>query len=184
MEITLAPFNPQDFHRILQWIPDEKSLMLWSGPFFTYPLSESQLQDYYLSCLLEPPIRRIYKATNQETGQVVGHIELNNIDFRNRAASVSKVLVGDPFLRGQGIAGQMVSRLLEIAFGDLNLHRISLYVFDFNQPAIACYQKAGFQIEGHLRDFRRNGEDYWCSYLMSLIEEDWLTLHPDISGSV
>jgi len=53
------------------------------------------------------------------------------------------------------------------------LHRIDLVVFDFNQAAIACYEKAGFVREGHIREARRMGDGYWSLYLMSMLEDEW-----------
>lgn len=52
--------------------------------------------------------------------------------------------------------------------------RLISWIHDaFNQPAIACYKKVGFQVEGHLRDYRKVGESYWSSYLMAILESDW-----------
>lgn len=171
--IELKPFERSDFNRLIGWIPNAETMMMWCGPFFTFPLDFHQLEEYYQSGLKEPPVRKIFKLIDIHANEVIGHIELNNIDWRNRAAMVSKVLIGDTSRRGKGYGTQMVRKLLEIAFDELHLHRISLYVFDFNQSAIACYKKVGFQVEGHLRDYRRVGEGYWSSYLMAILESDW-----------
>jgi RimJ/RimL family protein N-acetyltransferase len=173
MTIALAPFGREDFDRLIAWIPTAEDLMLWSGPYFTFPLEHAQLESYLRSAEGDPPPRQIYKALIRESGEVVGHIELNNIDYRNRAATISKVLVGDPGKRGRGLGEQMVRCVMEIAFDDLRLHRLSLIVFDFNQAAIRCYQKLGFTIEGHLRDYRKVGDTYWSSYTMAILESDW-----------
>lgn len=175
MSIELKPFDRSDFTRLIRWIPDAKAMMIWCGPFFTFPLDVKQLEEYYQSGLTNPPLRKIFKAVDAKTHEVIGHIELNNIDWYNLAATVSKVLIGEANRRGQGYGTQMVQQLLSIAFDKLHLHRISLYVFDFNQPAIACYKKVGFEIEGHLRDYRKVGEAYWSSYLMAILESNWLT---------
>ncbi len=171
--LELQPFEPSDFARLKGWISDEESLMLWSGPFFTHPLDDAQLHAYWLSGQQTPPVRYIYKAVLQPQSLVVGHIELNNIDWRNRAASVSKVLIGDSAWRGKGIASRMVRLLVDFAFEELHLHRLELKVFDFNEPAIHCYQNLGFKVEGHLRDYRKVEGGYWSSYLMSLLEDEW-----------
>lgn len=174
--IELQPFTQDDLDRLLGWIPTEEALVMWSGPFFTFPLDRPQLQDYLASAAQLPPIRKIYRAVLSETGEVVGHIELNNMDFRNMAATVSKVLVGDPSRRGAGIGAQMVKSLLEIAFDQMHFHRMDLHVFDFNTPAVRCYEKMGFIIEGHLRDYRKVGNNYWSSYAMSILDSDWQRL--------
>ncbi len=105
-------------------------------------------------------------------GEVVGHIELDAIDRRNRSARISRVLIADVW-RGRGSGSSMVRALLEFGFGELGLHRIDLVVFDFNLTAIACYEKAGFVREGQIRDARRMGDDYWSLYQMSMLENEW-----------
>lgn len=173
MTIELVPFLSEDFQRLIQWVPTADFMMLWSGPYFTFPLTEEQLSRYLQSAQGLPPPRRIYKAVESENGQVVGHIELNNIDWKNLAGTVSKVLIGAESLRGQGIGARMMEQLAKIAFDDYGLHRLSLFVFDFNSQAVACYQKVGFKIEGHLKDYRKYGDGYLSSYLMALLESDW-----------
>lgn len=68
----------------------------------------------------------------------------------------------------------MMKAILKVAFEELNLHRVSLGVFDFNVSAIACYEKAGFTKEGLLRDSRKNGDEYWNLWEMSILENEWL----------
>ena len=60
--------------------------------------------------------------------KIIGHIALNNIDFKNCSATLSKVLVGDPQMRGQGLGPKIIKKLLKKAFEDLGLHRIELGV--------------------------------------------------------
>lgn len=173
MSIELQKFQREDFARLIGWVPTEAFMIQWSGPFFCFPLDTAQLDDYLRSAERQPPPRRIFKGVETGSGEVVGHIELNNIDYRNRAASVSKVLVGDDRNRGKGYGTDMVRALLAIAFDEMDLHRVELKVFDWNQPAIHSYQKLGFSIEGHLRDYRKIGDIYWSSYLMSLLAPEW-----------
>lgn len=174
MEIRLEPFQRTDIPRLMSWVRSEEFLIQWAGPFFMHPLDEVQLVKYWESWQGESAIRRIYRVSiSDPEPKVIGHIELNNIDWRNRAGSVSKVLIGERQYLGKGYGVQMVDALLKIAFDELHLHRMELKVFDFNEPAIHAYQRVGFVIEGHLRDYRRVGEQYWSSYLMSILEDEW-----------
>ncbi|MGA8943288.1 MAG: GNAT family protein [Thermoactinomyces sp.] len=66
----------------------------------------------------------------------------------------------------------MVKRALEIGFGKLQLHRIDLRVFDFNKPAIKCYESCGFKKEDLLRDARKRASNYWSLYQMSILEHE------------
>ena len=170
MVIELQAFGREDFQRLLSWISSPKFLLQWAGPIFQFPLDTPQLERYLAAAAETPPVRRIFKAV--AGGEVVGHIELDAIDSRNRSARMSRVLIADVW-RGRGAGSSMVQALLEFGFGELGLHRIDLVVFDFNLTAIACYEKAGFVREGRIRDARRMGDGYWSLYQMSMLENEW-----------
>ena len=90
---------------------------------------------------------------------MVGYIQLNNINVRDRSAQVSRVLVA-PSFRSKGIGYKMVKRVVEIGFDEFKLHRISLGVFDFNKGAIACYNRVELEQDGILRDCMKVGTDF------------------------
>jgi RimJ/RimL family protein N-acetyltransferase len=47
--------------------------------------------------------------------------------------------------------------MLDYGFNLLNLHNIMLSVLDFNQRAVRCYEKCGFQTIGRRRQCRMQG---------------------------
>ena len=171
--IELRPFTRDDFRRLIDWSPTPEFLMQWAGPYFTFPLDEAQLEEYLQGAEGEKPLRRIYKTVETEGGKVVGHIELGTILYEHRAATVHRVLIGDPAFRGRGIGLEMVRRIQAVAFGEMGLHRLELVVFDFNESARRCYERAGFRVEGRLRECRRVGEAYWSLYVMGMLEDEW-----------
>jgi RimJ/RimL family protein N-acetyltransferase len=182
--IELRPFAREDFHRLIDWSPTPEFLMQWAGPFFTYPLDEAQLEDYLQGAEGESPFRRIYKVVASETGAVIGHIELGMINLVHRTASVNRVLLGDPAYRGRGIGLEMVRRVQQIGFGEMGLHRLDLVVFDFNESARRCYERAGFRVEGHLRECRKVGDEYWSLYCMGMLEGEWREMNESTEESV
>ena len=99
----------------------------------------------------------------------MGHAELSRVDRRNRSASISRLLVGEPSARGKGIGRQIVSRLLDVAFGEMSLHRVDLYVLEFHVDALSTYKGLGFKTEGHLVEARRAGGRYWNAYYMAML---------------
>jgi hypothetical protein len=54
---------------------------------------------------------------------------------------------------------------------------MSLGVYDNNPPAISCYKKCGFQIDGVLRDIQKHGDKYWSLMEMSILEDEWTSLN-------
>ena len=62
---------------------------------------------------------------------------------------------------------------LGVAFDQLQMHRVELAVFDFNQAAIACYERVGFRREGVRREMFRSHDGYWSEIVMSMLESEW-----------
>jgi RimJ/RimL family protein N-acetyltransferase len=171
--IRLEPFTEADIDRLIDWVPSEEFLRQWAGPGFDFPLGREQLKDHLAKAALENPDRLIYKTVDAKTGEVVGHGEILSIDRQNRSATIGRILVGPPEMRGRGVGQQIVGELLGIAFRDLSLHRLVLRVLDFNKGAIRCYENAGFRQEGLLRDVYKMGDEYWSLCVMSILEEEW-----------
>ena len=145
--------------------------MQWAGPLFRWPLDEAQLEAYLAPTHLDPPPRIIWRAEDL-SGVPVGHLELNIIDRDHRSAVLARVLV-EPARRGQGFGRAMIAPALDVAFGDLRLHRVELRVFDFNVSALRCYDSLGFVREGVWRDASRVGGTYWNIICCSLLENEW-----------
>lgn len=104
---------------------------------------------------------------------MIGHISLGNVDRINESARIGKVLIGPSESRGNGYGTQLMLAALTFAFEELNLHKVTLGVFDFNTSAIKCYEKVGFKKEGLLRDARKNGDEYWNLIEMGILESEW-----------
>ena len=177
--IKLEPFTAADFPQLMAWVDEERLMKEWSGSMFAFPLSEAGLAWYIKdSNNLQDPNVFIYKAVDSKTGVTVGHISLGGISQRDRAGRITRVLVGNSTERRRGICQGMVKAILRVGFEELNLHRVSLGVYDFNHAAINCYLKAGFQQEGVLRDVMKHGDEYWNIIEMGILEDEWRALHP------
>jgi RimJ/RimL family protein N-acetyltransferase len=173
MLIKLEKFTTSDVPTLISWIPDKEFLMQWGGPAYRFPLTEDQLRDEINMMSSEPPKSLMFTARIADTNELAGHIQLLGIDLVNRSARIGRVLVGDKNFRNKGIGREMINAIVEIAFETFKLHRVDLGVFDFNKSAIACYEKAGFKIEGILRDCRKVNDEYWSLINMSILEEEY-----------
>ncbi|NGP57406.1 GNAT family N-acetyltransferase [Paenibacillus thiaminolyticus] len=172
--IALQYFVPSDFQQLISWSGDDAFLLQWAGPEFKYPLTEDQLLEYIKGANdVERSHRLIYKAIETETNQTVGHISIGRIERYNRSARIGKVLIGNKSSRGKGYGTQIMQQALRIGFEELQLHRISLGVFVFNESARRCYEKLGFVQEGVTRDARRYQDSYWSLIEMSILEDEW-----------
>lgn len=173
MLIKLEQFKTSHVPTLVSWIPDSEFLLQWSGPAYIFPLTQEQLQADINMMLSENPKALMFTARLSDTNEIVGHIQLLGIDLVNKCACIGRVLVGNEQLRNKGIGMEMVNGLLDMAFVTLKLHRVYLGVFDFNKSAIACYEKAGFKIEGTSRDFRKINDEYWSLINMGILEDEY-----------
>jgi RimJ/RimL family protein N-acetyltransferase len=176
--IVLEYFTEKDFKQLIQWIYNERLLLNWTGSMFSYPLTEEKLK-WYIKDTNNPATSdaMVYKAIDTETGETVGHISLGSISRKNSAARISRVLVGDTWARGKGVCQAMIQAVLHIGFEELQLHRIGLGVYAFNQAAIRCYERCGFVKEGISRDVFKYRDQYWSLVEMSILEDEWQQLY-------
>lgn len=109
--------------------------------------------------------------------KLIGGTGLFNIDWTSRTADVG-ISIYNPEYWGKGYGVEALDLLLGFAFQDLNLNRVGLEVFDFNQRAHKCYLKAGFKEAGRRRKARFIEGQYHDSILMDLLREEWLGKKP------
>jgi UDP-4-amino-4,6-dideoxy-N-acetyl-beta-L-altrosamine N-acetyltransferase len=102
----------------------------------------------------------------------IGTIGLSGIDRVHGHAEYG-ILLGEPAYEGKGYARAASERILELAFGDLGLHRVYLRVFPENARARKLYAALGFAEEGVLCEHVRKGGRYRDVLMMGLLESAW-----------
>ncbi|HWI63240.1 MAG TPA: GNAT family protein, partial [Symbiobacteriaceae bacterium] len=81
------------------------------------------------------------------SGRLVGSVRLWRVSDRNRSAMLT-IFIGEKRAWNRGYGQDALRLILQFAFGKMGLHRVELHVFDFNERAIACYERVGFVREG------------------------------------
>jgi RimJ/RimL family protein N-acetyltransferase len=82
---------------------------------------------------------------------------------------------------GQGYGTDALQVLARYAFAELNLERLTLNVFAYNERAVRSYLKAGFIVEGRQRERLRRGARRYDMIFMGLLRADWLAQMPPAS---
>ena len=90
-------------------------------------------------------------------------------DRRHRKAEL-RVVVGDRSARGKGLGAEAIDRLCRYAFEKLDLHRVYAYVLGINPSARKAFERAGFSLEGTLRDDRWAVDRFIDSYLLARVK--------------
>jgi RimJ/RimL family protein N-acetyltransferase len=106
---------------------------------------------------------------------LIGDIAIQNIDPINRNANI-RIAINNSDHQGKGYGTEALQLMLDYGFGILNLHRIELNVFSYNERAIRVYEKVGFKREGVQREALFYDHKYYDSIIMSILEDEYRAL--------
>lgn len=102
----------------------------------------------------------------------IGNIKLEPIDFENKEATLG-ILIGTKTYWGQSICAEAVKLLVNYAFNDLNMDRVTLGVIAENKAAIKWYIKAGFEIDKIEQRTVQHGEKSYDKVIMCIEESNY-----------
>ncbi|KJW11600.1 GNAT family N-acetyltransferase [Levilactobacillus spicheri] len=102
---------------------------------------------------------------------VAGMISCNRFDQANRSADIGYWL-GRPF-RGRGVMTQAVRGLCTLVFQDYGMNRLVIRAAVENGASQAVARRAGFHLEGILRQNEKLADGYHDEYLFSYLRSEW-----------
>lgn len=105
-------------------------------------------------------------------GKYIGGCGLNAVDWKNRTCVVG-IFIGDKDYWGKGYGTDAMSVLVKFIFNEMNLNRIQLNVYGFNERAIKSYEKCGFKKEGVLKQAMYKAGKYHDEIVMSIIKDEY-----------
>jgi len=169
--VRLSAMTQDDLETVARWYEDADFLRLYdSHP--AYPKPKESLKKW-LEERQEASDEFLFAVRLVGSDELVGMVSIDGIEWSNRAGWLS-VGIGDPANWSRGFGSEAAELVLEFAFLELNLHRVTLTVFRYNERAIALYEKLGFRHEGAFRDFgERDGKRY-DMLLYGLLRPEWL----------
>jgi len=104
-------------------------------------------------------------------GRYIGFLGLRVNDSEQGGSY--RIGIENPEYWGRGYGTEVARLVLRYAFEALGLHRVRLMVAAYNVRARRCYEKAGFRVEGTLRQsFQVDGE-WQDDILMAILREEW-----------
>ncbi|HEX2979207.1 MAG TPA: GNAT family protein [Anaerolineaceae bacterium] len=166
--------TPEDLDQDLpveaRWTEDPAYLALIQ-PEATRPLSVQQLRKQN-----RPPEdaqdQYIFAMRLLEDHRLVGIVELRNVLWTHGFAWL-RIRIGSADDRGQGLGTEALQMILRYGFSELNLHRMTCTVFEYNQPAVKFFEKAGFAVEVRQREAIQRFGRRWDLLLMGMLNTEW-----------
>ena len=107
-----------------------------------------------------------------QPGRLIGMVDLFIDHWSHRDAWIG-IGIGARADWGQGYGSDAMRLILRYAFAELNLDRVTLSVFEYNERAIHTYRKLGFREEGRQRQRLNRYGRWWDMLIMGLPREAW-----------
>ena len=167
----LRRIEKDDLPRCVQWLNDPE---VRDGLALYYPVSQAFEEQWFSSSLQREPALQpfVIEATTESARIPIGVASLHEIDWRNRSAQLG-IFIGDKAFWGRGYGTDALRTLVRWSFGELNLHRTWLKVYEDNARAIRSYQKVGLRQEGRLREDRFHGSRYYDTLVMGVLRTEF-----------
>ena len=162
--MRLVPLAERHLDATLEWVNDPELMRLLNR---TTPVEPAEHQRWF-ERLRERGDCRYFAVETPDTAQHVGNVWLWNIDAENRRAEV-RVVFGTPDGRDRGFGSDALDQMAMLAFDTFQLHRVYAYVLATNPRAKRAFEKAGFLVEGLLKEDRLEGNARVDAWLLARI---------------
>lgn len=166
MEIVPKRFSKNDIPIRVNWINDSR---INQTMFFDLPASIENTEKWYANNINSKS--RIDFSFFDKDGDLIAMGGFTSISDEHKNAEYYVMV--NPNLQGQGIGKKVSIWMYNYAFSKLNLHKIYLYTNDDNISAYSIYEKAGFKLEGVLREHKWKNDKYQNRRFYGLLKEEW-----------
>jgi RimJ/RimL family protein N-acetyltransferase len=167
--VYLRSYDKKDIPSILKFINDpEVNRNL--APGIPYPM-DTLAEEKWIEQQSANREKKSFAILLKQTDEYMGGCGINDIDWKNRFATLG-IFLGKPFWN-QGYGTEAFGILINFIFSEMNMNKVKLFVYSFNQRAIRSYEKCGFRVEGVLRqEIFRDGQ-YFDQIAMGLLFSEW-----------
>lgn len=170
--IMLREFKQEDLVPLRRWVNDV-DIVSHLSDIFLYPHSLQASEDFLDGMLDGKSDSRGFVIADPQTEDYIGQVSLDGIDWKNRVGTVG-IVIAEPACWGQGYGREALKLLIRFAFQEMNLNRLQLEVYDFNERAYRSYRACGFREEGRLRERQYKNGRYVDVIVMGILRSDWL----------
>ncbi len=101
----------------------------------------------------------------------IGNIKLGEMDRRNGRCEMG-VIIGAKEQWGMGLAPEAIGAMTRYAFDELGLKRVTATICSGNDGSVRAFLKAGFIIEGRMRDYWRFDDGYQDEVMLGCLPGD------------
>lgn len=103
-------------------------------------------------------------------GEITGNIALKDDE---KSESMEFGIMIHPDHHGKGYGSEAVELVIEHAFNEMNVHKLTARVHSDNEASQAIWENLGFEQEGAHREVVFHGGEYRDAYWYGLLQREW-----------
>ncbi len=177
--VRLRAVEPEDAENAFRWMNDRE---VTRNLMARYPFSLESEREWVKGAGKPLDFGNTRFAVETKEGVHIGHCGLHAANAESRHAELG-IMIGEKEYWGRGFGTDTMLTLLRFAFEQMNLHKVKLGVFEFNERGLAMYTKLGFVEEGRFRDDLFQDGRYWDLIRMSILRREYEAVHGAIGAA-
>lgn len=143
-----------------------------SGVPYPYTLKDAEEYILYVQKRLNEQSSYELGITLKGEKEVIGMIGLKNADRDDKFSAEIGFWLGKKYWR-QRIGSEAIRLMLDFAFNDINLHKVSAEVMESNEISLRLLEKIGFKKEGLLRESEKRAGKWMNVYYLGLLKKEF-----------
>jgi RimJ/RimL family protein N-acetyltransferase len=152
--IILRAFEREDAERCYRWMNDPNIVRTLKS---RYPIAFQNEMEWLDRAMHASSNERHFAIERKDDRTHIGNASIHDIDWVSRIASFG-LFIGEPTAWNRGFGSDAIGTLMRFAFDEMNLRKLRISVFEYNDRAKHVLESHGFVQEGRLqREFYREG---------------------------
>lgn len=154
--VILRAFEREDAERCYRWMNDPNIVRTLKS---RYPIAFQNEREWLERVIgvAGSDSERHFAIERKDDRSHIGNASIHDIDWVSRNAAFG-LFIGEPSAWNRGFGGDAIRTLVRFAFDEMNLRKLHINVFEYNDRAKHVLESQGFVQEGRLRqEFYREG---------------------------
>lgn len=152
--VILRAFEREDAERCYRWMNDPNIVRTLKS---RYPIAFQNEIEWLDSAMHASATERHFAIERKDDRTHIGNASIHDIEWISRTAAFG-LFIGEPSAWNRGFGSDAIGTLVRFAFDEMNLRKLRINVFEYNERAKHVLLAHGFVQEGRLqREFFREG---------------------------
>ncbi len=172
----LRPITEEDFESIYKATKDSE-IRYMTGTINNFTLEDIK---WHYERVNKDDSRYDFAICLKRSNEIIGDITISDIDRMDNKEGF-RIALHNLGNLGKGYGTEAVKLAIYFAFEELKLNRLQLEVFSHNPRGVKAYEKAGFTIEGALRQSLYINNQYSDEIIMGILREEYNKMKENFS---